>query len=141
MNLDIWRAIVALAVKQARMITDDQEALTVKALYKQWTEQIGKQLNVGEYIQYENVLYRVLQQHTVNEVWKPGVGTESLYMVIDKEHEGTLDDPIPWMTGMECFVGKYYIEDDILYVCIRDSGIALHHRISDLLNVYFEVVE
>ena len=51
---EIWRAIVKLAVEQARCITDDQKALEVKSLYKQWEAQIGKVLNIGEYIQHEN---------------------------------------------------------------------------------------
>ena len=138
---ELWKAIVRLAVDQARSITDDQKALTVKSLYKQWEKQIGNMLNVGEYIQYENKLYRVLQQHTAQEVWKPGVGTESLYVVIDKEHEGTQSDPIPWQTNMECFNGKYYTEDNVLYLCIRDSGIALHFSIKDLIGNYFTKVE
>ena len=44
MNEDMWRAIVSLAVKQARDITDDQEALKVQALYKQWEKQFGRQI-------------------------------------------------------------------------------------------------
>ena len=51
---ELWKAIVRLAVDQARSITDDQKALTVKSLYKQWEKQIGNTLNVGEYIQYED---------------------------------------------------------------------------------------
>ena len=138
---ELWKAIVRLAVDQARSITDDQKALTVKSLYKQWEKQIGNMLDVGEYIQYEDKLYRVLQRHIVQEVWKPDVGTESLYVVIDKEHEGTESDPIPWKTNMECFNGKYYTEDNVLYLCIRDSGIALHFSIKDLIGNYFTKVE
>lgn len=138
---EIWRAIVKLAVEQARGITDDQKALEIKSLYKQWEAQIGKVLNVGEYVQHENKLYRVLQQHTAQENWKPGVGTESLFIVIDKEHSGTINDPIPWSTNMECFNGKYYTEENILYLCIRDSGIALHYNIKDLIGTYFQKVE
>ena len=136
---ELWTSIVRIAVKQARQITNDQDALTLKPLYKQWEKQIGRQLEVGEYLQHEDKLYKVLQQHTVQENWMPGVGTESLYMVIDKEHEGTLGDPIPWNKNMECFEGKYYIEDDILYQCTRNSEIALHHKIKDLVGNYFEV--
>ena len=136
---ELWTSIVRIAVKQARQITNDQDALTLKPLYKQWEKQIGRQLEVGEYLQHEDKLYKVLQQHTVQENWIPGVGTESLYMVIDKEHEGTLGDPIPWNVNMECFEGKYYIEDDVLYLCIRNSEIALHHKIKDLVGNYFEI--
>lgn len=138
---ELWKAIVRLAVDQARNITDDQKALTVKSLYKEWNAQLGKTLNVGEYVQHEDKLYKVLQQHTAQETWEPGVGTESIYIVIDKEHSGNMDDPIPWTTNMECFNGKYYTEDNTLYLCIRDSGIALHFNIKDLIGSYFKKVE
>ncbi len=134
---ELWKSIVRLAVKQARQVTDDKEALAIKVLYKQWIAQLGRTLEVGEYVQHEGELYRVLQQHVTQGNWVPGVGTESLYMIIDREHEGTLEDPIPWRGNMECFLGKYYIEDGILYECIRDSGIALHHKATELIDNYF----
>lgn len=136
-NKNIYMALIKMAVKQARQITDDQEALAVKCLYKQWEKQIGRQLEVGEYIQYGDRLYRVLQQHVAQSNWIPGVGTESLFVVIDKEHAGTENDPIPFVSNMECFNGKYYIEDDVLYLCVRDSGIALQCKIVDVLGNYF----
>ena len=138
-NRNIYAAIIKMAVKTARAITDDQEALAVKCLYKQWEKQIGRQLEVGEYIQHNKQLYRVLQQHTAQANWVPGVGTESLYVIIDKEHSGTINDAIPWVANMECFNGKYYIEDGISYLCVRDSGIALQCKIVDVLGNYFKL--
>ena len=35
MNENLFRALVHLAVKQARTITDDQEALEIKCFYKE----------------------------------------------------------------------------------------------------------
>lgn len=138
-NRNIYAAIIKMAVKTARAITDDQEALAVKCLYKQWEKQIGRQLEVGEYIQHNKQLYRVLQQHIAQANWIPGEGTESLYVIIDKEHSGAENDPIPWKANMECFNGKYYIEDGILYLCVRDSGIALQCKIVDVLGNYFKL--
>lgn len=137
---DMWRAIINLAVKQARQITDDQEALELQILYKSWEQQIGKQLNVGEYVQHEGKLYRVLQAHTAQNTWAPGNGTESLFVVIDKEHDGTLDDPIPYEGNMELFNGKYYIQNEVVYLCIRDSGTPLYHELSTLIGTYVEEV-
>lgn len=139
MDIEKWRAMISMAVKQARQITDDQEALSVKYLYKEWVCQIGRVLKVGEYIQHDDKLYKVLQQHTAQENWMPGEGTESLYIVVDKLHEGTLEDPIPWMSNMECFLGKYYIEDEVIYECIRNSEIALQHKASELIGDYFDI--
>lgn len=138
---DIFKAIVRLAVKQARQITDDQEALEVQVLYKQWDKQLGKQLNVGEYIQHNDKLYRVLQQHVVQSTWEPGQGTESIYVVIDVEHAGTFDDPIPFSPNMELFNGKHYTQYGVHYVCTRDSGTPIYNDLKDLVNIYVVVVE
>lgn len=138
---DMWRAVINLAVKQARQITNDQEALELQILYKSWRQQIGKQLNAGEYIQHEGKLYRVLQAHIAQSTWVPGNGTESLFVVIDKEHAGTLDDPIPYDGNMELFNGKYYIQNEVVYLCTRDSVAPLYHDLSSLVGVYVEEVE
>lgn len=138
---DMWRAVINLAVKQARQITDDQEALELQILYKSWDQQIGKQLNVGEYVQHEGKLYRVLQAHIAQSTWAPGNGTESLFVVIDKEHAGTLEDPIPYDENMELFNGKYYIQNEVVYLCTRDSGAPLYHDLSSLVGIYVEEVK
>lgn len=103
--MELWKAIVKLAVKQARQITDDEEALQVQCLYKQWDKQIGKDLQVGEYIQYEGQLYKVLQAHTVQEQWTP-VTAPSLFakVLVDPTGETILewqqpDSTNPYMKG------------------------------------------
>ena len=138
MDMDNFRAIIKIAVKTARSITDDQEALKVKGLYKQFEKQIGRSVEVGEYIQYNDKLYRVLQAHTVQLDWTPDISA-SLFIVIDLEHKGTLDDPIPAQMNMEYFKGKYYVQDEIIYVCTRDSEIALQFLPKDLIGSYFEL--
>jgi hypothetical protein len=37
---------------------------------------------------------------------------------------------------MEIFNGKYYIENDVIYLCNRDSGTALYNNLIDLINIY-----
>lgn len=140
-NNDIYRALVKMAIKQARQITDDQEALAVKCLYKNWSKQLGRELTVGEYVQHGDRLYRVLTTHVAQANWEPGVGTESLFVVVDKTHAGTKEDPIPWNANMECEVGKYYSEDGVIYLCVRASGIALQCKIVDVLGNYFQLAE
>ena len=139
MDKNLFREIMKFAVEKAREITDRQKALEVKYLYKEFDKQIGKVLTVGEYVQYENKLYEVIQEHTVQESWTPDV-SKSLFVVIDKEHTGTIDDPIPAQENMIYYQDKYYIENEKLYLCIRDSGIALQYLPSALVGNYFEVV-
>lgn len=140
MNIDKLRKIIQVAIKEAREIVDNQKALEVMFLYKKFDLQIGKQLEVGEYIQHNDKLYQVLQTHTAQAEWTPDVAV-SLFMVIDKEHDGSVNDPIPAQTNMEYFKDKYYTENGVLYLCTRDSRIALQFLPSELIGHYFEVVE
>ena len=115
MNNELYRMLVRLAVKEARTITDDQEALAVKVLYKEWDKQIDNALVVGEYIQYNDKLYKVLQAHTVQETWTP-TNAPSLFakVLVDPTGETILDwqqpdSTNPYMTGDKVkFEGKIY---------------------------------
>ena len=101
----IWAAIMKLAVKQARQVTDDTEALSLQVLYKQWNRQIGKTLQVGEYINHNDILYKVLQQHVAQDNWAPDV-SPSLFakVLVDPTGETILeweqpDSTNPYMKG------------------------------------------
>ena len=139
MDRDLFREIMKFAVEKAREITDKQKALEVKYLYKEFDKQIGKVLYVGEYIQYGDKLYEVVQEHIAQADWTPNI-SKSIFMVIDKEHQGTIEDPIPAQENMIYYNGKYYIEEDALYLCVRDSEIALQFMPSVLVGNYFEIV-
>lgn len=117
----------------------DKEALSVKEFYPHWEDFIGKTLEMGFVVLYNDNLYRSRQTHTALEVYPPSIHTASLYEVIEVEHEGTLDDPIPYVAPMEIFKGKYYTEADQLYLCTRDSGTALSHPLSALVGLYVEL--
>lgn len=115
MDKDVFRMLVKMAVKQARQITDDAEALEVKMLYKQWDKQIGNALVVGEYIQYNDKLYKVLQAHTVQETWTP-TDAPSLFAKVLVDPTGETipdweqpDSTNPYMTGDKVkYKGKIY---------------------------------
>ena len=64
-------------------------------------------------------LYEVIQDGILQENWIPGTyDTYSIYKVVDIEHEGTQEDPIPYRQGMAFEQGKYYIQYGITYLCI-----------------------
>lgn len=122
-NQDIFKAIVRLAVKQARQITDDKEALEVQVLYKQWGKQLGKQLNVGEYVQHKDKLYRVLQQHVAQDNWAPDVAP-SLFakVLVDPTGETVLDWEQPDSTNGYMVGDKVKFEGHI-YVSVIDNNV------------------
>ena len=118
----------------------DLDALAVKDIYPAWKNLIGQTVNVDFKLTHDGKLYKVIQAHTVQADWIPGVGTESLYAVIDEGHAGTLDDPIPYDGNMELTEGLYYIQDGVTYRCTRNSGQPVYHALSDLVGLYVEVV-
>ena len=118
----------------------DLDALAVKDIYPAWDSLIGQTVNVDFKLTHDGKLYKVIQAHTVQADWIPGVGTESLYAVIDEGHAGTLDDPIPYEGNMELTEGLYYTQDGIVYLCTRSTGQPVYHALGDLVGLYVEVV-
>lgn len=129
------------AMDAAGTFLTDAQALTAAAIYPTWTSLIGTNATEGQRFRYGDMLYKVRTAHTFSREWVPGVNTASLYTAIDVEHAGTIDDPIPWAPPMELFVGKYYTDADVLYVCIRDSNIPLSYALADIVGTYVEVDE
>lgn len=113
-------------------------ALELKDFYPQW--EIGIEVKVGERYRVDDTLWECIQGHTTQENWRPGTSTASLWKVVDEEHAGTIADPIPYVTPMELFEGKYYRQDGITYKCTRDSGIPLVQNLSALVGLYVELV-
>jgi hypothetical protein len=127
-----------LVVKQYNERTDitNEEALDYMAIIYPWDYYLDKVLTEGMMVTYEDKPWRVRQTHTPLEVYPPSLATASLYEKIDKEHDGTLEDPIPYAPPMEIFIDKYYIENNEIYKCIRNSDTALSHSLRDLVGIY-----
>lgn len=111
------------AVIQFPKITDKQAA-TFKSMYPQWENVIGQTVKKGFKFQYEYILYKVIQESmTIQEQWIPGQGTSAIYsQIIEEQDAGTKDNPIsvPQDVTTNSFtyvVGKYYMEDGMIYKC------------------------
>lgn len=144
-----------VAVKFSRMVVNNKDLslssndkLDVKVLFPIWGQEgaeFGLSVDTGFCLRVvkedTDILYEVIQQHTLSEEWEPGLNTASLYKVVDKEHAGTIGDPIPYFPPMEIFKDKYYIQNADVYKCTRDSGTPLSHNLKDLVGLYVEVVQ
>ena len=115
MDKDIFRILVKMAVKQARTITDDKEALEVQILYPDWKKQIGKTLTAGQYIRYNNILYKVITEHIAQSDWTPDSAT-SLFAKVLIDPDGEVleweqpDSTNPYMKGDKVtFEGVTYV--------------------------------
>lgn len=121
------------------MSLTDNDALSVKSIYPEWETLIGKEVKQGDKMQCDGRLWKVLQQHTVQEQYRPGTGTESLYTEIVESASGTADDPIPYNNNMELEQGKYYVQDGVTYLCTRNTEIPVYQPLADLVGIYVEL--
>ena len=121
----------------------DAQALSCKYIYQQWTNLIGTTATPGKRFLHGDTLFKVRRDaaaHTFSREWEPGVTTASLYEVINEEHSGTLDDPIPFVQPMEIYKGKYYSQFGKVYLGTRDSGQPLAFDLADLVGLYVQEV-
>ena len=131
-------SLVAMQINSFELT--NEQALSVKLLYPQWNTFIGKSLKQGMRVLYDSKLYNVRQEvATVLENQYPSINTAALYEEINETNAGTFDDPIPYNNNMELFEGKYYIQDDVIYKCTRNTEQAVYHPLSSLVGIYVEV--
>lgn len=117
---------------------EDTEALEVKGIYDEW--EAGISVKVHEKRSYGDKLYRCKQAHTTQADWTPDL-TPDLWDVIDETHAGTLDEPIPYNGNMALEEGKYYSQNGVIYLCVRDTVNPVYHDLADLVGTYVELVE
>lgn len=126
-------------IKAMTVTASDQTAAKAVELYPTWAE--GLTVVIGDRLQFGGKLYKVIQSHTTQQGWTPDT-TAALWTVIDVEHSGTLEDPIPASSGMEYTKGLYYVEDGVIYLMNRQGmndgeTIVLHYLPSQLVGQYF----
>lgn len=127
-------------LNESTTITNN-DALGMEVFYNEWSTYIGKNLVTGQICKYEDKLWRVRQDiATVLENQAPSIDTAALYEVVDKEHEGTFEDPIPYIAPMQIYKDKYYSEENVIYQCIRNSDTALAHSLKDLIDQYVVII-
>ena len=131
------------SIREMTFTATDKTALSAIELYPVWAA--GITVSEGDRYQYNGKLYKVRENggHTTQANWTPDL-TPAPWTVIDVTHAGTLDDPIPASRGMEYIKGKYYIENNVIYLMNRagmqdGETITLQYMPSELIGQYFEV--
>jgi hypothetical protein len=121
---------------------DDNTALRMKTFYPEWKDLVGQTVEKAGYkFQYGDYLYKTIPaNHTFQADWIPGNGTESLYTRIDETHSGTADDPIPYDGNMALESGKHYMQDYVIYLCIRDTVNPVYNPLAELVRLYVEEI-
>lgn len=140
-------------IEQASASLSDGEAAKSPELFPRWADHIGETVKPGDRrsdMDESSVLhvYRVNkgQGHTTQENWPPH-STPAVWTIINVDHAGTQDDPIPAARGMEYTYGLYYKdpEDTKLYLCERTGEaaggkIVLQYLPHELVGNYFKAV-
>lgn len=131
-------------IEQAAASLDDADALQGVQLFPRW--RAGISAAVGQRYQHGGVLYKVRKAHTAQEGWEPDK-TPALWAAVAADpQQGTLDNPIPAVRGMEYTYGLYYSDGEKVYLCKRtgeeDGGtVVLQYLPHELVGQYFEEVE
>lgn len=118
-------------------LTND-EALTVKEFYPIWSAD-SVQVKKGERYQCDDLLWEVVQAHTTQENWKPSIHTASLWKVVEVEHEGTKENPIPYVQMMVFEKGKYYEQYGVIYLCTLTTVTGYPNDLKDLPTIVTKV--
>lgn len=126
------------------LTVDDQTALRMRRYYPTFSEIVGQTVTQGTKFRATDTedadLYKVIQPElTIQSQYPPGEGTESLYTLIDEQHDGSIYDPIPYSGNMALENGKYYIQDGVTYLCNRDTGNPVYNALSELVGLYVEI--
>lgn len=140
-------------IEQAAKSFTDAEAAKSPELVARWADHIGEVVASGDRMSdtdNDGVLhvYRVNDGHghTTQADWSPH-NTPAMWTIINVDHAGTQDDPIPAARGMEYTYGLYYKdpEDTKLYLCERTGEqaggkITLQYLPHELAGQYFTAV-
>lgn len=116
---------------------DDNTAIRMRSFYPEWAENTA--YAVGYKVQYNGKLWRVVQAHTAQIGWEP-VNVPSLWTEVCETHSGTMEDPIPYDGNMVLTAGKYYTQNDIIYLCTRDTGNPVYHTLAELVGLYVKEI-
>ena len=118
------------------LTVDDNTALRMVEFYPEWSA--GQAYTAGYKAHRGGKLWRCLQAHTAQTGWEPE-NAASLWTEICESHDGTKYDPIPYNGNMALQSGKYYTQNNILYLCNRDTVNPVYNALAELVGLYVEV--
>lgn len=118
----------------------NEEAIERTSLFPTWESYINNKIEKGIKFQYNNKLYEVIQ--TVNVVLEnqtPNLVPANYALL--SEHEGTLEDPIPYERMMLIKKDKYYTQFGKLYIGILDAPNGYDDDLANLTTLVKEILK
>lgn len=130
-----------LIAQQINTLTvDDNTALRMQKFYPTFDEIVGQEVKQGFRFRHGDKLWATVKALTIQKHYPPGEGMESLYTKVNETHDGTIDDAIPYDGNMTLTAGKYYTQNDVIYLCTRDTGNPVYNSLVELVGIYVEEV-
>ena len=116
---ELYQTLQKRSVMQSIPIDDDATAITLAPICPEW--QAGTHYEAGEIVNRKGQPYRVVQAVDSLEHQSPDAdGMLAIYRPLNTENSGTVDDPIPYVSGMDVYNGKYYSFNGNVYLCKQD---------------------
>lgn len=110
----------------------NNDTIKFKDYLPNWTDYINKSMPKDFKFQYNDQPYQTIQYiNVVLENQTPDI-VYSLYAIINEEHEGTLEDPIPYVQQMAIEKGKYYIQYDVVYIAIQNMPTGMPYDLNQI---------
>lgn len=124
-------------IVKASASLEDSDALEGIELFDEWATDTDYER--GDRRRHEGVLYKARQAHTSQSIYPPNL-VPALWEVVAPEGKGdSPDNPIEYDQSMAIEKDKFYIENDVIYLCIRDSGVPLYTALANVIGNYVEV--
>ena len=134
-----WAKILKLRelLVKASASLSDTDALQAVEFFDEWKPDTW--YIIGGRRRYGETLYKCRQDHTSQAHYTPDI-VPALWEVVAPEGKGdSPDNPIEYNQNMAIIEGKFYIENDVIYICIRDSGVPLYTALANVIGNYVEV--
>ena len=113
----------------------NNDAIKFKDYLPDWADYVGKSLPINFKFKYNNQPYQTIQYiNVVLSDQTPDI-VYSLYKIIDEEHDGTLEDPIPYQQQMSIEKGKYYIQYDVVYIAIQNMPTGMPYDLNQIPSI------
>lgn len=108
-----------IATVRSIPLEDDATALTIAPVCPDW--KAGTHYEARDVVNHNGQAYKVIQAVDSLENQPPDAeGMLAIYRPLMPEHEGTLEDPIPFVSGMDVYNGKYYSYNGSVYLAKTD---------------------
>lgn len=120
----------------------DSASVKMQNYYPTFESIVGQTVKLGFKFTYNGFLWKTLQANLlIQSQYIPGIGTESLYTKIDEEHVGNKYDPIPYSGNMALKKSKYYVQNNTIYLCNRDTVNPVYNDLTDLVGLYVDTIQ